>query len=109
VVFALSDLALLRLKSLISRLVIELLHPTPLAPDDAAHRRARATLPLQGRVIKLCAHLARKFSLAINHRIRLDHIRHHLWTPTPDPSPQGGGEQERRRIGKPSTPSLLSV
>src|SRR4051794_34669860 len=25
-------------------------HPTPPAPDDAAHRRARATLPLQGRV-----------------------------------------------------------
>jgi very-short-patch-repair endonuclease len=26
------------------------LHPTPPAPDDAAHRRLQATLPLQGRV-----------------------------------------------------------
>jgi hypothetical protein len=25
-------------------------HPTPFAPDDAAHRLMRATLPLQGRV-----------------------------------------------------------
>jgi hypothetical protein len=31
-------------------------------------------------------------SLAINHRVRFNHICHHLWTPTPDPSPQGGGE-----------------
>jgi hypothetical protein len=78
-------LAVLRLKSLISRFVIELLHPTPLVPDDAAHRQARATLPPQGRVIKLCAHLAREFSLAIGHRSGFNHIRHHLLTPTPDP------------------------
>jgi hypothetical protein len=41
----------------------------------------------------------RKLSLAINHRARFNHIRHHLWTPTPAPSPQGGGEK-RRRIGE---------
>jgi len=49
---------------------------------------------------RLCAHLTRKLSLAINHRSRFNHIRHHLWTPTPDPSPQGGGEKRRRRNGK---------
>jgi very-short-patch-repair endonuclease len=32
------------------RRVSRKLHPTPPAPDDAAHRRARSTLPLQGRV-----------------------------------------------------------
>jgi len=41
---------------------------------------------------RLGAHLTRKLSLAINHRVRFNHICHHLWTPTPDPSPQGGGE-----------------
>jgi hypothetical protein len=42
---------------------------------------------------RLRAHLLRKLSLAIRHRVRSKHIRHHLWTPTPDPSPQGGGEK----------------
>ena len=47
---------------------------------------------------RLRAHLPRKLSLAIGHRLRANHVRHRLWTPTPDPSPQGGGEQRRRRI-----------
>jgi hypothetical protein len=41
------------------------------------------------------AHPVRKLSLAINHRAGFNHIRQHLWTPTPDPSPQEG---EGRRI-----------
>src|ERR1700692_1564416 len=93
VVFSLNAFAAFRLKSLICRLTIR--HPAPLA--------ARATLPLQGRVIdryalgirRLCAHLTRKLSLAIHHRVRFNHIRHHLWTPTPDPSPPGGREKRR--------------
>jgi len=49
---------------------------------------------------RLGAHLARKLLLAINHRVRFNHISHRLWTPTPDPSPQGGGERRRCRIGE---------
>jgi hypothetical protein len=59
--------------------------------------------PLPEDVLGICrlpTHLARKFSLAIGHGSRFKHICHRLWTPTPDPSPQGGGEQRRRRIGK---------
>src|SRR6185437_13083244 len=44
---------------------------------------------------RLRAHLPRELSLAIGHRVRANHVRHRLWTPTPDPSPQGGGEQRR--------------
>jgi hypothetical protein len=40
----------------------------------------------------LGAHLTRKLSLTINHHARFNHICHRLWTPTPAPSPQGGGE-----------------
>jgi len=47
---------------------------------------------------RLRPHSLRKLSLAIIHRVRSKHIRHRLWTPTPDPSPQGGGEQGRRQI-----------
>ena len=98
VVFSLNAFAAFRLKSLICRLTIR--HPAPLA--------ARATPPLQGRVInryalgirRLCAHLTRKLSLAIHHRVRFNHIRHHLWTPTPDPSPQRGGEQSAHRFAQ---------
>jgi hypothetical protein len=32
-------------------------------------------------------------TLSIGHRLRFNHIHHRLWTPTPDPSPQGGGEK----------------
>jgi hypothetical protein len=35
--------------------------------------------------------------------VRFNHIARHLWTPTPDPSPQGGGEKRLRRIGKTRT------
>jgi len=41
---------------------------------------------------RFCAHPVRKLSVTINHRVRFNHIRHHLWTPTPDPSPQEGEE-----------------
>src|SRR5258707_8846193 len=47
---------------------------------------------------RLRAHLARKLLLTINHRREFNHIGHRLWTPTPDPSPQGGGEKRRRRV-----------
>jgi hypothetical protein len=46
---------------------------------------------------RLRAHLARKFMLTITHRVRFNHISHHLWTPTPDPSPQGDRKGEGRR------------
>jgi hypothetical protein len=42
----------------------------------------------------------RKLLLAINHRAGFNHIVHLLWTPTPDPSPQGGGEKRRHQIEK---------
>jgi hypothetical protein len=42
---------------------------------------------------RLCAHPTRKISLTIIHPIRFHYIGHHPWTPTPDPSPQGGGER----------------
>jgi hypothetical protein len=31
--------------------------------------------------------------LLVVHCGGFNHIGHHLWTPTPDPSPQGGGER----------------
>jgi hypothetical protein len=34
--------------------------------------------------------------LTITHRVRFNHISHHLWTPTPDPSPQGARKGEGR-------------
>src|SRR5665213_2277574 len=39
---------------------------------------------------RLRAHLPRKLSLAIWHRVRANHIRHRLWTPTPRPLPARG-------------------
>jgi hypothetical protein len=41
----------------------------------------------------LGAHPARKPSLAIIHRAGPNHIHHRLWTPTPDPAPQGDGSR----------------
>ena len=49
---------------------------------------------------RLCAHLPRKLSLSINHRVGFNHIKHRLWTPTPDPSPQGGGVKKLRELNK---------
>ena len=40
---------------------------------------------------RLSAHEMRKLSLATVHRAGFNHIHCRLWTPTPDPSPQGGG------------------
>ena len=40
---------------------------------------------------RLGAHPVRKLSLATVHRAGFNHIHCRLWTPTPDPSPQGGG------------------
>ena len=53
---------------------------------------------------RLRAHLARKFMLTITHRVRFNHISHHLWTPTPDPSPQGEGELHPRAKRAPRRP-----
>jgi hypothetical protein len=55
-------------------------------------------------------HPVRKLSLMINHRAGFNHIRHHLWTPTPDPSPQegegrrGAVEFENLKRRAPTTP-----
>ena len=74
-----------------------------LPPKMRADQRNVMAKPLPEHALgigRLRTHPTRKLSLAINHRIRFNHISHHLWTPTPDPSPQGGGEKGRRRIGK---------
>src|SRR6266436_1762746 len=71
-----------------------------LPPKMRAGQRNVMTKPLPEHALgigRLCAHPAGKLSLAIGHRVGFNHIRHHLWTPTPDPSPQGGGEKRRRR------------
>jgi hypothetical protein len=47
---------------------------------------------------RLGAHPMRKFSLANNHRAGFNHIRSRLWTPTPNPSPQGGGVNRRAEL-----------
>jgi len=44
------------------------------------------------RIRWLCAHLAGELPLTIVHRSRFDHNVLWLGTPTPNPSPQGGGE-----------------
>jgi hypothetical protein len=40
----------------------------------------------------------RKLPLTIIHQKGVNHIRRRLWTPAPDPSPQGGGVKRRIRI-----------
>ena len=67
------------------------------------NQRDVVTKPLPKHMLgigRLGAHLTRKLPLAVNHRVQFNHIRHRLWTPTPDPSPQGGGEKRCRRIEK---------
>src|ERR1700704_6433992 len=74
-----------------------------LPPKMRAHQRNVMAKPLPEHALgvgRLRAHQTRKLLLAINHRAGFNHISRHLWTPTPDPSPQGGGEKRRRRIGK---------
>jgi hypothetical protein len=66
---------------------------------------------------RFCAHPVRKLSVTINHRVRFNHIRHRLWTPTPDPSPQEGEgsrglvdmklEFRRRRLNQTALPASV--
>ena len=70
-----------------------------LAAEMRTAQRNVVTKPLPQHALGigwLGAHSARKLPLRVNHHVRFNHIRHHLWTPTPDPSPQGGGEQRCR-------------
>jgi hypothetical protein len=50
---------------------------------------------------RLCAHLARKLSLPVNHGIGFNHISHRLWTPTPTPPRKGEGSRGVVEIKKP--------
>jgi hypothetical protein len=80
-----------------------------LPPEVRAGQDNVMTQPLPEHTLgvgRFCAHPVRKLPLAINHRAGFNHIRHHLWTPTPDPSPQGGVEQEHRRIGTPNASAV---
>jgi len=65
-----------------------------LAAEMRTGQRNVVTKPLPQHALgigRLDAHSMRKFSLAIIHRAGFNHIHSRLWTPTPDPSPQGGG------------------
>jgi hypothetical protein len=58
---------------------------------------------------RLRSHSLRKLSLAIDHRVRSKHIRHRLWTPTPDPSPQGEGRRSVVEFAKHSNATARSA
>jgi len=67
-----------------------------LAAEVRTGQRYVVTKPLPKHALgirRLGAHAMRKLSLATVHRAGFNHIHCHLWTPTPDPSPQGGGEK----------------
>ena len=100
---------------------IELDHQLRLAAGEIDDKGADRCLPAEMRarqrnvmakslpehalgIRRLRAHLPRKLSLAIDHAVRANHVRHRLWTPTSDPSPQGGGEKQPRRRRQPRRP-----
>ena len=74
-----------------------------LAPEMRAAQCDVMTEPMPKHALGfggLCAHAARELSLTIVHRERFKHTGLHLWTPTPDPSPQGGGEKSPQGEGE---------